>query len=794
MGKKTQVITLYSSGITCVNCTNTIEGVLKDLDGIVKTKAFPDKQQVIVYFDENAVSINSIIDEIADVGFAAKTISEELNATHQVKKEAQNKQRFYLTRFIASFALGLPLLLMSSFAMPLSWPMMLSITIASLLVCAYAGFDIYHKAFKLWQSQKKVNADSLFTISTTIALGASLAAFFFPFFHFEFGCVLLTFASRHLGRYLEATMKSYINQNLDFMSRLPKKVLRQKNYCESIPLAQYEEVDINDIQVGDIILVSKGQVVPLDGEIINHTPACSIYRTLINGNQHAEIIGKDKSVLAGMKCHHGQFALKVTKTMNDCYLKERDHILSNPKESQTDIETYAEKLINIFIPGVLITTLIATAITLPLFGPMVSLHTALALLVGACPCTLGFIIPFAVKVGGGQSAALGATITNVKAIEKAEAIDTIIFDLNGTLTNDSIEVSHTEILDKSLTESALWQLVRTIETQSQSKNIIGLGLLEHAQTKLEKSSPATVPQLTVKCRDGGLVGQSQEDDYAIGNAFLMQSLDIAIKSHSQRIYIAKNGQCIAYVDIQDKLRPQAKKTIGELKSLGKKLILLTGADKKTAQSYARRLGIESDNIQANCHGNEGKIAFLETLKTPYAFIGDGANDVEALSRAPIGIAMYSGDIMSKKNADVIIHKDSIYPVVHFFNQSTATMRIIKQNFNVSLGYNLLVMLSTTAMALSLGAMAPSVMALSMGLQSLMVLANTLRLYRGSANASNSDEEVSQSAEKQQRPLAERTCCQQATLSPQVQTSPPLRQEKPTSPLRHEDQGSAKVYF
>lgn len=727
--------TIPVPSMTCSSCTGPISNTLSKFKQLKNLEVSLDNGGFVKFTIEIGATLclQDVINELEDLGREIdvnKILNHDEIDPENLKDNNQStlNEQQYLYRSLACATVGLPLMIFSILGISLPIYAMVIVGALSFITMLYAGQDIFKHGIKQTLKTGSFSMDSLFTISTLTAFGVSITAFFIPGLAFEFETALLIFSSRHLGKYLETKMKQKVTKELNFSSKLPQTALQiLKN--EVTGIETFKAIDINSLKIGDVILLNANDYIPADGVLSSERT--TLYTTLISGNLIAETAHKNALLYAGTQVAEGQLRMQVTKPLAESLLMKCEQASEKAKNKKTTIETLTEKVIQYFIPSVLIISALTAAISLPIYGASVALHSAIAILVGACPCTLGFIAPLTMRVGLDRSAKHGALVQNPQAIEIAKDIKNIVFDLNGTLTQGVPQVSHAVIYN-NLNEQEIMNAVFQLESSVEKPHNIGLALKNYAKQKLKKPKPLS--KIFTDLKQDSLPGIKAKIDanfYLLGNDSLMEANKIKVPENSQRIFLAKNNQLIAHFDITDPLHKDAKFTVSQLQKQGLNVILCTGASVTTAQFYAKQLGIKK--IKAACHGGIAKQEFIKTLNGKVAMIGDAINDSVALQEADIGIAVANADEYSRAASDIIINSQGPLAILNFFKNSQDTMSIIKQNLAMSLLYNLAVMAFTTTLAISIGPVAPGVMAFLMALQSIIVLANTYRLKQQPLN-------------------------------------------------------------
>lgn len=729
-----QTYTLPIPTIRCAGCVNTLRKLFEQLDGCACLTVEVNHDQAgsggyaTVEIDETILTLDTLFKRIEGVGHeAVNTLAPNGHvgtATTEADAQLHQTERYHWYRALAAGSLGVMLLFLPMLGVTLPLSAMAIVAALATITSVYAGFDIFKQGLKqLWKG-RTMSMDTLFALSTATALAMSFAAFFIPSLSMHFETALLIFSSRHLGNFLELRMKNKINTNLRFQSMLPKQVTKLEQ-CPARGIWLEKIISLEDVVKGDTLKINQGMIIPVDGELVSKQAL--IYQTIINGKLHPEYLTEGSPLSAGMRVADGETVIKVLAPVQYSHLAKLDKALDAAKQKKTHIETHAEKIIQYFVPAVLLSATLALIIGLSFFSASTAIHSALSILVGACPCTLGFITPLAVRVGLANSAQGGAIIAEPQAIEQSSHIKTIVFDLNGTLTEGAPRVENVTLIDPSKDTTAIAKLIIDLEGAIQHRHPAGEALLSYAYSISQPNPNASsrLSEITYQ-NQPGITANLNGNHYALGNYSLMKQLHITASAQAQRIYLAENNKVIAYFDLHDPLRKDAKTTVQRLRQLGYQIALCTGADATTATHYAKKLNIP--HVIAACHGGLQKQQRLQEANlAPFAMVGDAANDTLALKSASIGIATADAADISKAHADVLIDKNHLHPLVSFFENARYTLRTIKQNLAISLGYNLLLMVGCGLIAMQLGPIAPGVMALMMGIQSIAVLGNTYRL-------------------------------------------------------------------
>lgn len=728
----------YVSGMTCGSCRGIIESHLK---GIYATRlehfnvdvTIPDPKKTTLILadtdDEHRVIWGKLKEQIEEIGYTCEPygylpLEEQPPSELPLEPALPNQQLSTLQKIMAHGqrvitshwflgALGCSTgiaLLIATLAMG-GLPLIAMIPVAgiSVLLTLALGAQSYYEAWKKLIHSRALTMDTLFAISTLAVLVVSITAFFVPWLPMMFEVGLLIYGFRHIGIAIEDTIKEKIS-SARFQDRAPKVVrLSSVNGIKNTPLYQ--------IQPEEIIIINPGEIIPLDGFI---TEDSMIYDTIITGailpcTIHAS--EKAFKVLAGMRLAEDAHPLRVivSKTAKNSYLARLDSSIAQSIAEKAPLEIQTEKILTYFIPTVLALAVISGVVIGLFFPPALAIQCAISVLVSACPCTLGLIIPLAVKTGVHKAAENGVQFKK-EFLLNAEQIDTIVFDLNGTLTMGIPSVKHYSVLaDTGLSSDQLLSLCYTLEKKS--AHPIGKAIYAYAK---KNGIQECVESSLDDSHHSGIEGTINGKNYTIGSMMLMQKKGIStapvekfldLEAGDSMIFIAREHILIGYIIITDPLRTDAYKTIKTLQNMGKKIHMCTGADEKTANRYAKALGI--NNVHANCiattmeQGDKSKTAYIKSLKEKghkVAMVGDAANDAQALAASDFGIAVLSqdSDELTQQQAGAIIQNGTLLPVVSAFSISQQTVTNIKQNLLMSFGYNFTTVLFAGGLLLAIG--------------------------------------------------------------------------------------------
>lgn len=626
------------------------------------------------------------------------------------------------------WGIGLLIISLASFNIPMiAYYIMTGL---SALMTLYLGRSVYLSAWKALR-EKRWDMTTLYSISTLAIVVVSILSTFVPGLPLMFETAPLVLGFWHLGEGIEHTLLEKINTKMDVRDCLSPSV-RLKNSPD-------KESPITTLIPNDVIIIKSNEVIPVDGVL---THSALLYTTRIDGSPYLKEFKAGDAVKAGMSLaeHIPTLELRVSKTYQNSYLSSIAQNINQAHNEKAPVERFANKILKYFVPGLLAVAVISGIVIGAVFNPALAIQCVISVLVSACPCTLSLITPLAVKIGMKKAAEKGIHFKNGVALQAAADIDTVVFDLNGTLTQGEVSVKEIHIADKKLLAS-----IALLEHHSNHP------IAKIIKTYIEQQGITVDPLQEVAGVDqshhSGIKGVIQGETYMIGNKDMLRANGITQigspydNPENGSIYIVRGTSVIGQINLTDPLRKDAIATVKQLKALGKnvQIHICTGADKATAERYAQLLDIPSQNICANAvgvatePGEVSKTGYITQLKRKglkVAMVGDAANDIAAIASAHIGIAVKSsiGDTLTEQHAGIVVQKGLLFPIATAFDASKKTKRNIFQNLFVSLTYNSVITLVAAGLFVALGfTLNPALGIALMVLESAIVLANVYRL-------------------------------------------------------------------
>ncbi|MFL5536153.1 MAG: heavy metal translocating P-type ATPase [Gemmatimonadales bacterium] len=761
--------TIPVSGMHCAGCSSRVQQALESTPGVNAANVNLMTNSATVDFDPAAVTPQRLIEAIRETGYGAELPAERENTTELIDqqdaaraaeiRELQRKFNVSLTVGILAMLLSLPLASadpgtthdpLMRVMMPLSrmlerivpdiahvpadvWRyLLLALTIP---VIGWAGRHFYSRA---WVAARHRIAD----MNTLIALGTG-AAFLFslamtladdwfaargvrPQVYYE--AVVWIIALVLLGNLLEARAKNRTWEALRGLIALRPPTARVLRGAEQ------QTVSVDDLRVGDRVLVRPGETIPADGVIVEGSSR--VDESMLTGEPEPVLKAVGDSVVGATLNRNGALQLRITSTGEETVLARIIRLVREAQGSKPPIQRLADRISAVFVPVVLVVAMLTFGIWL-LLGPAPSyLHAlvaAVTVLIIACPCAMGLAVPTAVMVATGRGAELGVLIRGGEALERTGDVDVVVLDKTGTITEGRPAVgSVSAVVESGLSAERVLQLAASVERFSEHP--LGEAIVAEAERR-------KIPLLSVtafESRTGrGVEGLVDGHRISVGNLAMMRDAKVDpmgfapqnAKSEATQVYLAVDGRAAGLIAVSDPVRSSSAEAIRRLKQLDLDLVLLSGDNLTTTSSVAHRVGIDQVVAEVLPAGKLQEIRRLQQQGKSVAMVGDGLNDAPALAQADIGIAMGGGTSVAVEAATVTLMRGDLMGVVDGIALSRQTMRIIRQNLFWAFIYNLIgIPIAAGVLYPRFGLLlSPAMAAAAMAASSVSVVSNSLRL-------------------------------------------------------------------
>ncbi len=669
-------------GMHCASCAVLITKSLQKVPGVKEANVNYGTQKARVEYDEKQAGEKDLMEAVNKRGYSAS-----LDISSQREQEIRGKEIAELkNQLILGSVLAFPALIIGMFLMDFPLREWVLFALAT-PVQFYIGRHFYLGAWTALQNRTA-------SMDTLIALGTSAAYFYsvatlFGFGdeqYFEVGAVLITLVI--LGKYLEALAKRKTSEAIRKLMDLSPKMARVMRGKKEM------EIPISEVILNDMIVVRPGERIPVDGIIADGMTA--IDESMITGESIPAEKRKGDTVIGGTINLNGSITFKATGVGKNTVLARIVQLVEDAQGSKADIQRFADQISAVFVP-VVIGIALLTFIGWMTFGQATlafAVVTSVSVLVIACPCALGLATPTAIMVGTGVGAENGILIKGAEALETMHAIDTIVFDKTGTITQGKPQVTDVWVKNEKETKDILG-ILRGLEEKSEHP--LAQAVVQYVQSK--KIPAAKIDGF--KAHFGkGVEGTHQRKAYRLGNIRWTEEQRIPLdeyegmiekwENEGKTVVILSSGKkTLAIVGIADVLKESSAATVKELKDLHKDVWMITGDNERTAKAIAARAGIT--NVFAHVLP-EQKAEYVKKLQAQgkkVAFVGDGINDAPALAQADLGIAMGSGTDIAIEAGDVVLMKGNPYDVVNALHLGKATMGKIKQGMFWALVYNVL---------------------------------------------------------------------------------------------------------
>jgi len=738
---------LVIEGMHCASCVERIERALRRQPGVLEAAVDLATGTAHVRVIPGVARRSALAQAVADVGYRVVAVeARPLRETWVHREYRDYRRRFWVSAVLTAGILLLELPSMLGLSVGLlhgPWTNGLLLVLA-VPVQFWAGAPFLRGA---WATVRRGSADmnTLVALSTLTAFLYSLAVTVVAGLrpagpaprdlhtYFDTSATIITLIL--LGRLLETRARARTGEALQRLMALQPataRVLRDGTETE---------VPVEDVRVGDLVVLRPGDRVPVDGEVVEG------FSTVDESSVTGESVPADKGpgdrVVSGTLNRTGRLVFRATQVGEATVLQQMIRLVERAQASKAPVQRLADRISARFVPavlGVAVLTFLAWALVGPEPRWVNAMISAIAVLIIACPCALGLATPTAVVVGVGRGAAQGILVKNAETFEKAHRLRVIVFDKTGTLTTGELRVRTVEALDPAVSEAEVLRLAASVEQASEhpiARAIVGAARergLEPASVEGFWAEPGVGVRGVVEGRRV-VVGTAAVLEREARLAAIAETARARMEALGARgetpVLVVVDGRPVGVITVADRVRPEAPAVLRDLRSMGIRTVMLTGDIPATAAAIARELGMDEYRARVLPHEKAAHIQELRATGAVVGMVGDGINDAPALAQADVGIAMGRGTDIAIESAEIVLLRNDLRGVVDAVRLARATVRTVRQNLFLSFIYNVLAIpIAAGVLYPWLGLrLHPSVAAAAMAMSSVSVVTNSLRLRR-----------------------------------------------------------------
>ena len=778
-GVGTRKVTLGIDGMTCAACVSHVEHALTGVQGVESASVNLATERATVEYVQGVTGISDLRHAVEDSGYSATAVGDG------EYEEDSTPGRLRALRIKFVFSLAVAAIIMALMAIPsvhalLSFDMDFLLFALATPVQFWAGRGFYTSA---WSAARHLtsNMNTLIAVGTSVAYIYSTVVTFFGESAFFEGRATDTYFDTStaiigivlLGRFMEARAKRRASNAIQALMGLQPRTARVIRSTDPFspegegvgesPVGQHVDIPIDDIVVGDRIVVRPGERIPVDGVV--ETGTSDLDESMLTGESIPVSKQPGDDVYGATVNGRGSLVFAATRVGRDTMLSSIIRLVEEAQGSRAPIQRLADLISAYFVPAVIGVAALVFLVWLA-FGPdpsyVTAILTAVAVLIIACPCAMGLATPTAIMVGTGKGAENGVLIRSAESLERAHAVDVVVLDKTGTITRGRPAVTSINLRSDAPSplmgegwgegENRLVSLAASVERLSE--HTLGQAILDYSQ---ERGLPIHDAHDFVAKPGSGVTASVDGVRVGIGNRSLMVEQGLSTDGMDQiatelaergatPVFVGLDGAVEGVIGIEDALKPESAAAVAVLRDRGIEVVMLTGDNARTASAVASSVGIDRVIAEVLPSDKAERVQEIMAQDKTVAMVGDGINDAPALAQADIGIAIGTGTDVAIEAADITLVGDDLLGVPAAIELSRATMRVIRQNLFWAFAYNVALIPVAAGVLYPLfagsgvpdalrpilgeyGFLNPILAAGAMALSSVTVVSNSLRLKR-----------------------------------------------------------------